>query len=667
MRRSTIPLTTLAWWSTLFLILWAASWLRSTSLRNDLPTNKDPDEPYYFLWANAVKETGYPNAENGAGYPPGVLYLLAAEQITTDILRGGNVIPAIDYFVIGRMVSGLFGVLSVASTANLGRIISHSRTVGIICALFAALSTLMVQESRRANASAPWLFFTLLTFLFLWQSQKTHRLIFLYAALLSSVVSFLFKYQTLVILALPFLYLLVTLRFSPKKIFLHLAVWSIGLSLFTAWLVFGYKILSVTNTPNSPTGTAIKNGALIGFQSANVNWNILLRTSGGEAYLWSAAFVIVLAVAAFRIKSLNYLIDRGLILSTALFCILFYLLMSLFAPYSKWESYWLPVISGIHILAFSGAWIGLRLISTGIMRSIYPKWELISVIAPTLLFTVFGLSAAQKQILAWRDVYIYDWTRTYTFKSLDDWFLQNVPQGARVISKHVKLPLNYVYAPNIFHSNSVQNVFTTTVEDYRNNGYEYLIWNSMGPGIPNTLGELDSEANKSHLGDLQEMLRVTGQEAWGPDVVIYKIKSLPKHPLYLWFTPAISFRGYDLNKESFKPGDDLELMFYWMSAERVKANYIVFVHITSVETGELLVGKDEPTDNGYHPTWTWGGDMQFIRDRHTLTIPATAKAGSYIVRFGMYDADTKARVQIFTPKNEPVGDVVALQEIRIEK
>ncbi|MBI5713709.1 MAG: hypothetical protein HZC38_09850 [Chloroflexi bacterium] len=108
-------------------------------------------------------------------------------------------------------------------------------------------------------------------------------------------------------------------------------------------------------------------------------------------------------------------------------------------------------------------------------------------------------------------------------------------------------------------------------------------------------------------------------------------------------------------------------MFYWMSAERVKANYIVFVHVISTETGELLVGKDEPTDNGYHPTWTWGGDMQFIRDRHTLTIPATAKAGSYIVRFGMYDADTKARVQISTPKNEPVGDVVALQEIRIEK
>jgi len=59
--------------------------------------------------------------------------------------------------------------------------------------------------------------------------------------------------------------------------------------------------------------------------------------------------------------------------------------------------------------------------------------------------------------------------------------------------------------------------------------------------------------------------------------------------------------------------------------------------------------------------------MQFIRDRHTLTIPANAKAGNYVMRFGMYDADTQARVQISTPKNEPVGDLVVLQEVRIEK
>ena len=104
-----------------------------------------------------------------------------------------------------------------------------------------------------------------------------------------------------------------------------------------------------------------------------------------------------------------------------------------------------------------------------------------------------------------------------------------------------------------------------------------------------------------------------------------------------------------------------------MSTERVKADYIVFVYVISVETGELLVGKYEPTDNGYHPTFTWGGDMQFNRDRHMLTIPITAKVGRYIVRFGMYDSDTKTHVRISTPKNDPVGDLVVLQEIRIEK
>ena len=58
--------------------------------------------------------------------------------------------------------------------------------------------------------------------------------------------------------------------------------------------------------------------------------------------------------------------------------------------------------------------------------------------------------------------------------------------------------------------------------------------------------------------------------------------------------------------------------------------------------------------------------MQFNRDRHKLTIPATTKAGGYVVRFGMYDSDTNTRVQISTPNNDPAGDMVVLQEIRIE-
>lgn len=195
-----------------------------------------------------------------------------------------------------------------------------------------------------------------------------------------------------------------------------------------------------------------------------------------------------------------------------------------------------------------------------------------------------------------------------------------------------------------------------------------MIWTSLkSDRLTDNLNDLDAPERKTYLQQTEELLRITGDRYWGPDVVVYKLPLLQQHPLYLWFTPAISFRGYDLNKESFKPGNDLELMFYWMSAERAKANYIVFIHVMSVETGELLVGKDEPTDNGFHPTWTWGGDMQFIRDRHTLNIPTTAKAGSYIVRFGMYDADTKARIQVSTPKYESVGDMVTLQEIRIEK
>ncbi|HLF02005.1 MAG TPA: hypothetical protein VI547_08510, partial [Anaerolineales bacterium] len=141
---------------------------------------------------------------------------------------------------------------------------------------------------------------------------------------------------------------------------------------------------------------------------------------------------------------------------------------------------------------------------------------------------------------------------------------------------------------------------------------------------------------------------------------------LQQHPLYAWFTPAISFRGYDLNGDTFKPGDTVELMLYWMSAEPIKANYIVFVHILDSQTDKLIAGQDGPPDYGNTPTYEWVGDMQFVRDQRIFTIPPDAPAGTYTLRIGMYDADTKARVEILDLQYQPIGDGLVLQELQIE-
>ena len=84
-------------------------------------------------------------------------------------------------------------------------------------------------------------------------------------------------------------------------------------------------------------------------------------------------------------------------------------------------------------------------------------------------------------------------------------------------------------------------------------------------------------------------------------------------------------------------------------------------------TQQLLTGHDAPPANGTRPTWSWAGDMQFIRDEHILSIPAETPTGIYMISIGMYDADTHERIQIRTPQGQLLGDEILLQQIEIKK
>ena len=500
----------------------------------------------------------------------------------------------------------------------------------------------------------------------LYPVMMLQSLFFLYLSFFTSIFSLSFKYQSSVILLLPFIFAFVDFRHLGKKLLLHLGMFSlISLFLFR-WLIFDYQILRMVEDPFSPTGSAFKSGTVAGFQSFSVQWIYFAKALTGEQFLWGIGGAVGFALVVSFFKPLHKHLDFSITLGIGLYLANFYLLLSLFKP--SLLTYWLAAVVPAYIIIFAGLFAFLNAFKDFLVAQLGRRWGQFAQAIIVSGSLIYGGIFIQERWLHWLEVYQSVWSRPYTLNVVAQWFGQNVPQGGRMTSEVIKLPFVYIYPPRAFHMNSVGSLFDETIQDYRERGYEYLIWTSLkSDRLTDNLSDLNAPERKTYLQQAQELLRITGDQYWGPDVVVYKLPLLQQHPLYLWFTPAISFRGYDLNKESFKPGDDLELMFYWMSAERVKANYIVFVHVISTETGELLVGKDEPTDNGYHPTWTWAGDMQFVRDRHTLTIPATAKAGSYIVRFGMYDADTQVRVQISKPKNEPVGDMVKLQEIRIEK
>jgi hypothetical protein len=267
---------------------------------------------------------------------------------------------------------------------------------------------------------------------------------------------------------------------------------------------------------------------------------------------------------------------------------------------------------------------------------------------------------------AWQ--YGDDYRSPSSLAELGDWFIEHVPQGARVVVER-STPFNsYAGFPGrpIYHQYAVESLFDEDLSAYRERGYDYVVWSSKG-----FHDGPESEANA--LADLPYFKDAVEVEKWltpayrSPNIVLFRLLPLQQHPLYAWFTSAISFRGYDLNAESFKPGTDITLTLYWMSAEVIPNNYIIFVHLIDPKTGTLLVGQDGPPDNGNTPTWKWQGDMQFIGDTRTLSIPADIAPGTYSLRVGMYDADTKARVDILDLQYRPIGNSLIIQNIEIQE
>ncbi len=652
----------LKWYLPLMLVVALATMLLFLGLRGELPYISDPDEPTYWLWALLIRQTGSAATLHGGGYPPAFLFLLIVEKYIAEAITGVTLLQP-EHILLARYVNAFIAVLTIPLSALIVRRLSSSRLAGIIAALALSLDPTIMVQSRRAAAQAPWLFFTLLCFLFVFIARNPLNYQKIYLSYAAGVVSLLFKYQSGIILLLP---LLAILRYdrNRKRAVVHLGLLSLFSGLVLFWLIYGYGIFQIVDTPNSSTRAILSRQNP--FQLISLNTNFPFVFGRFDEYFYVTGFLGLLALLLlYRLKKIR--VDAEALVFLFSFCVLFYLLMSLF--YRDLLSSWLPVFAVILFMWSTSIAAMTAAVAKSLVRFFGARMAPPSDAVRAVLAIVICLPYFWPQLAGWQadasNLY-----KPYTAAELGNWFISHVPEGARTVAE-VLTPFN-VYAGfpgrKIYHSLVVNSIFKESIEEYRFRGYEYLIWTSeRSPEKQDRLADLDTPQARAYLRDATELLRLAGTEYRGPDIVVFKLRPIQQHIRYLWFTDAISFRGYDLNQETFNPGDTLELMLYWTSAERTTANYIVFVHLLFDDEKTLLVGQDGPPDYGNRPTWKWEGDMQFIRDQRLLSIPADAPPGKYILRMGMYDADTKLRAQITSPQGQPFGDTLTLQEIEIEK
>ncbi len=607
--------------------------------RGLLPYHLDPDEPVFFLSAAEIRTTG--RVQLNPFYPPLRFYEMAVEQTWADLLAGGRAAQIV-YGVFARVVSGYAALLLLGVIYRIGCEV-HSPLAGLLAAGLLAFDSQLVRFAHVARGDTiNWLLgaaVILGTARLLRQNSWQMWVI----TIVCGIGAFLAKYSIAPILLLPGYLILARIIRRPA---LQLAF--VGTNLL---LALG-GIFYVRAHANLWQDTLHRMGFLFLFnpefpflKNGLATWRVIQSGLGAGWLVIGLALLPLLIIWGRSRFTRSQLTLLGLLAGAVAGAALVFTL-----TIARYHDAYVVVLAwaifggvALGLLAEHGRWRGL---------------------AAALGLVVFLTGPRVRG--AWK--FGEEQTRPHTLAALGNWFIANVPQGARTVVE-LHTPFNsYAGFPGrqIYHQFVVDSIFAESVDEYRKRGYEYLIWISKEAN-DSGFADLASPEKQQLLQGTKEILRLAGDEFRGDRIVVYQIPPLQQQARYLWFGSAISFRGFDLNSDTFKPGDDLQLMLYWMSAEKTPANYIIFVHMLAADGKTLLVGQDGPPDHGNRPTWSWAGDMQLITDPHILTIPADAPPGAYILRAGMYDADTSQRLQVFDLQHQPVGDNVVLAEIHIQK
>jgi hypothetical protein len=118
------------------------------------------------------------------------------------------------------------------------------------------------------------------------------------------------------------------------------------------------------------------------------------------------------------------------------------------------------------------------------------------------------------------------------------------------------------------------------------------------------------------------------------------------------FGDAIRLYGYDLG--DFAPGSDLPLTLVWQATAEPPVSYLVFVHLISEATGEIVSQVDRLPVDGLRPTNGWRAG-EVLLDGYGLSVPAGLPPGRYHLNVGFYNPDDGQRPPV-TDDGAPQAD-----------
>ena len=127
--------------------------------------------------------------------------------------------------------------------------------------------------------------------------------------------------------------------------------------------------------------------------------------------------------------------------------------------------------------------------------------------------------------------------------------------------------------------------------------------------------------------------------------------------------PGVELLGWQA-VQPLRAGQPAILTLMWHARGRQDRDWAVFIHL--VDADETIVAEDNtPPLGGAFPMTQWvAGD--WVRDTHTLIIPADLPPGEYRLRVGLFDLATGERAGVFSRGGRLLGDHHLVTELQVE-
>jgi hypothetical protein len=130
------------------------------------------------------------------------------------------------------------------------------------------------------------------------------------------------------------------------------------------------------------------------------------------------------------------------------------------------------------------------------------------------------------------------------------------------------------------------------------------------------------------------------------------------------FQNEIRLVGYDLEKTTWRAGENLNVDLYWLAQQTPSQDYRVFLHLAPTDDTGVVAQRDSMPQSGYGATTRWDPG-ELIVDEHSLHIGADVPPGSYYLLMGLYRPEPMQNLSIVQSPGVLPGDRAILAQLDI--